>query len=189
MLTKIHLLLVFGFFLLLSLGCDLVTPQARSYETEAVTFTIPAGWQTMEEVWDRPATPDKDYYGLGVQELVMIQYPPEQGAGKVFFAVASAPLADGEDLETRFTQAYARAVPEIEEVSRQAYQLGELSGYEITYRRPWGEPWWNFRDIWLEKDGVIYVLSLHATPNSFETYTDTFDEIVASVMIKDQSGP
>jgi hypothetical protein len=185
MFRNLHIVLSIGFLLVLSVGCDLVSPQARSFENETVAFTIPAGWQTMEEVWDRPATLDKDYYGLGLPELVMIQYPPEQGAGKVFFAVASAPLAEGEDLESRFNQAYALAVPEIEELSRQPYALGELSGYEITYRRPWGEPWWNFRDIWLEKDGVIYLLSFHATPNSFETYKDTFEEIIASVIIKD----
>ena len=174
----------FGFLLVMSLACRLTPTEARTFENEIITFTIPAGWQTMDEVWDRPASPE-EYYGLGVQELVMIQYPPNPGQGKVFFAVASSPLADGQNLESRFTQAYQMAVPEIENVSKKMFEQGELSGYEITYKRPWGEPWWQFRDIWLEKDAVIYVLSFHASPNSFETYSDTFNQILGSFQFKD----
>jgi len=60
-----------------------------------------------------------------------------------------------------------------------------LSGYEITYNRPWGEPWWKFQDIWLEKDNVIYVLSFHAPPTSFDTYNDVFEQILESFQFKD----
>ena len=66
-------------------------------EAERFTFTIPADWQTMEEVWDRPAALEDDYYGLGLQEQVMIQYPPEQGQGKAFFARGVIPAGGGRD--------------------------------------------------------------------------------------------
>ena len=89
---------------LASLACRLAPQQARSYEHEAFSFTIPSGWQTLEEVWGRPAQAGKDFYGLGVAELVMIQYPAQKGQGEVYFAVASAPLAQGEDLQTRFNR-------------------------------------------------------------------------------------
>jgi hypothetical protein len=174
-----------GFLLAISLTCQLTPTKERSFENENLAFTIPAGWQTMDEIWDRPATPGRDYYALGLGEIVMIQYPPERGKGKVFFAVASSPLADGQDLESRFTQAYQVTTPEIEDASKQAFELGGYSGYEIIYKRPWGEPWWQFRDIWLEKDGVIYVLSFHAPPNSLETYSDTFNQILESFRFKD----
>jgi hypothetical protein len=157
----------------------------RTYKHEAFTFTIPAGWQTMEEVFGQSASSGKEYYGLGVQTLVMIQHPPGRGKGKAFFAVASSPLPEGQDLETRFTQAYQRALPEPRDVSTRRFEQGKLSGYEITYKRPWGEPWWQFRDIWLEKDGVIYVLSFHALPGSFATYSGTFEQILKSFQFKD----
>lgn len=169
----------------MSLACRLTPTEVRTFENETITFTIPADWQTMEEIWDRPASLEKDYKGLGVQEIVTIQYPPEQAQGRVFFVVASSPLAGGQDLESRFTQAYQTAVPKIEDASKHLFEQGELSGYEITYRRPWGEPWWQFRDIWLEKNSVIYVLSFYASPNSFETYSDTFDQILKSFQFKD----
>ena len=185
MIRKLHIVISFGFLLLVPLACNLIPTQPRTFENERISFTIPAGWQTMEEVWDRPATRDRDYYGLGLQELVMIQYPPEQGQGKAFFAVASSPLAEGEQLEARFTQAYQNAIPEIEDVIQGTFELGGLTGFEITYRRPWGEPWWNFRDIWLEQDGMIYVLSFHASPNAFETYSETLDGILESFQVNE----
>lgn len=175
---------LFGFLLVSSLACRLTSTKARTFENETVSFTIPAGWQTREEIWGQAAATGQEYKGLGVQELVMIQYPPDQGKGRVFFVVASSPLAEGQDLESRFTQAYQMAVPEIENASQQLFERGELAGYEITYKRPWGEPWWQFRDVWLEKDGVIYVLSFYASPNSFESYTDTFDQILESFRFK-----
>jgi len=166
------------------MACRLTSPKARTYEHEAFTFTIPAGWQTSEEVFGEPTAP-REYDGLGVQELVMIQYPAGQGKGKAFFAVAASPLAEGQSLEARFTQAYQTALPELREVSTRSFEQGNLSGYEITYMRPWGEPWWQFRDIWLEKDGVIYVLSFHALPDSFSACSEAFEQILGSFQFKD----
>lgn len=159
--------------------------KARTFEHEAFTFTIPAGWQTLEEVWKRPTAPQTDYYGLGLQEIITIQHPPKQGQGMAFFTVAAAPLAESQDLETRFKQAYAEAIPPVTDASVQPFARAGLSGYEITYRRPWGEPWWQFRDIWLAKDGMIYVLSFHALPNAFASYSATMDQIIGSFRFKE----
>lgn len=177
-LRRITLLL--ACLLLIALAVFLVSSRARPYEDERFSFTIPWYWQTMDEIWNQPASSGQDYYGLGVQQIVMIQYPARKGQGKAFFAVASSPLADGQDLESRFEQAYQAATPEIKSATQRSFELGELSGYEITYQRPWGEPWWQFRDIWVEKDGVIYVFSFHASPYSFEKYSGAFDQILES---------
>lgn len=183
---RVHRLVIsLGFLLTMFLvGC--VSPaKARTFENDTFSFTIPARWKTIEEVWNRPDSSGQEYYGLGVQELVTIQYPPIQGKGEAFFAVASSQLQDGQDLESRFNQAYRLAIPEIRDAVQQSFERGDLSGYEITYNRPWGEPWWKFRDIWLEKNNVIYVLSFHASPYSFENYNDIFEQILESFQFKD----
>ncbi|MBC7227759.1 MAG: hypothetical protein H5T61_11070, partial [Thermoflexales bacterium] len=143
---------------------------ARTFEHEAFAFVIPVGWKTKAEVWGRSASAGEEYYGLGVREIVTIQYPARRGQGEAFFAVASSPLGDGESLESRFVRAYEEAVPEIRDAVQRPFERGELSGYEITYRRPWGEPWWQFQDVWVERDGVVYVLSFHTYPGDFESY-------------------
>ena len=169
----------------LILSCSFIPTKERTYENENISFTIPSGWKTMEEIWDYSSPVQQEYYGLGVQEIVMIQYPASKGKGAVFFGVASSPLADGETLESRFKEAYESPLPEIEDSEWQPYELNDLSGFEITYRRPWGEPWWKFRDIWLEKDGLIYVLSFHASPASFNEYSEIFNEILKSFNFKE----
>ena len=64
-------------------------------------------------------------------------------------------------------------------------EIGGIPGYEITYDRPWGEPWWRFCDTWLEVDGTVYVLSFHVSPNSFETYSQVYNQILESFRFKD----
>ena len=125
--------------------------RTRVFEHEKFSFTIPSEWKTHEEVWERPMPADADYYGLGLTTLITIQTPPGKGEGRAFFSVASSPLAGGVDLEGRFNMAYENPMPEIKDASRQAYERDGLSGFEITYDRPWGEPWWRFHDIWLGK--------------------------------------
>lgn len=156
------------------------------FENEKFSFVIPANWQTMEELWGQSQQTDRDYYALGVAEIIMITSAREQADGpySAYFAVASSPLAGGTDLETRFHQTYDPLIPELREVSQQKFNSGALSGFEITYQRPWGEPWWQFRDIWVEKDAVIYVLSFHGSPNDFETYKDDFELILQSFNFK-----
>lgn len=189
-------LIVASLLLLTSLACRFLFPNweepptitsspfesPRPFENEKFSFTIPAGWQTMEELWERPQEIGRDYYGLGVGEIIMITNARVQADGTYssYFAVASSPLAGGTDLETRFHQIYDPLIPELREVSQQKFDNGTLSGLEITYQRPWGEPWWQFRDIWMEKDAVIYVLSFHGSPNDFETYKDDFELILQS---------
>lgn len=183
---RVHRLLIsLGFLLTIFLVSCASPAKPRTFENDAFSFTIPAHWNTIEEIWNRPDSSAQEYYGLGVQELVAIQYPSIRGKGEAFFAVASSQLQDGQDLESRFNQAYQLVAAEIRDAVKQSFEHGDLSGYEITYNRPWGEGWWKFRDIWLEKDNVIYVLSFHASPNSFENYNDVFEQILESFQFKD----
>ncbi len=189
--------LLFGILLVTTLACSSLTPEpkatetiafskpARPYENENFSFTIPADWGTMEEVWKYVSTPGADYYGLGVGEIISIQFPAYQGQGGTFFTVSTSPLGDGETLESRFKQAYENPVPEIENVIEQTFERGTLSGLEISYDRPWGEPWWHFHDLWLEKGGSIYVLSSLTYINQFENNKAIFDQILDSFQFKE----
>ena len=78
--------LVIAGFLLTSLACRFLVPNWEEpptlipplfdspllFENEEFSFTIPAGWQAMEELWERPREPGRDYYALGLEEIIMI---------------------------------------------------------------------------------------------------------------------
>jgi hypothetical protein len=189
-----------SFLLFATLACQLLFPNGgepptpvsppfgspRLFENDQFGFTIPAGWQTMEELWDQPQETGRDYYRLGVEEIIMITNARVQGDGlySSYFAVAASPLAGGIDLETRFQHTYDPLISELREVSQQKFDDGTLSGWEITYQRPWGEPWWQFQDLWVEKDALVYVLSFHDAPKGFEKHQDEFDLILNSFRFK-----
>lgn len=158
--------------------------QEHIYEGQTFRFTIPAGWATMQEVWGLTEHPVQEYYGLGVSEEVSIQYPPRQREGQAFFTIASGPLIVREDLETHLRQLYANAIPAVNDLTIQPFTLNSLTGYEATYKRPWGEPWWRFRDVWLEQEGTLYLLSFHASPWTFDNYAETFEQILMSFQFK-----
>ena len=202
---KNRILILTGLFIMITLACRLSNPlqqitkvttvrptlpppvptdsaapvdDKRVFDHEKFSFTIPSDWKTQEEVWGKPMPADTDYYGLGLTTLITIQTPPGKGAGKAFFSVASSPLAGGVDWKAASTWLTKNLCRKLKEASRQTFERNGLSGFEITYDRPWGEPWWRFHDIWLEKDAVIYMLSFHSSPYSFDSYADQFDKIL-----------
>ncbi|GAP40267.1 hypothetical protein [Flexilinea flocculi] len=153
----------------------------RFFENDNFRFEIPKGWALMETVWGDRYSPRKNYYGFELEEIVSIQNSDVAGQGTAFFSVASSPLAGGMDLADRFTAAYEKPVPAIKNVEKKLYQNEEYSGYEITYDRPWGEPWWRFHDLWLvNQDVMIYVLSFHTIPAEYDDNQEIMKQIINS---------
>ena len=171
-------------FLALTLSCSLTPAKARTSENEYFSINAPAGWEIREDVFGESTVVDQGFKGLGVQGVVFLQYPSGKGNGKAFFVVALAPQVEGEDLESRFTRVYQSTTPEIKDASQTSFEKGQLAGYEITYRRPWGEPWWEFRDVWLEHNGMVYVLSFYAAPGSLDKYSGEYQQILDSFQFK-----
>lgn len=174
-----------GLVLLLLVTFCLIATGAQPFENEAFSFTVPGKWKTIEEVWNRSASPGREYCGLGVREIVTFQYPAIPGKGEAFFTVAHSRLRKGEDLKSRMKRSYEKAIPKIKGERINSFQMGGLWAYEIVYHRPWDENWWKFRDIWVEKDGMVYVLSFHALPNSFDTYQEVLYQILESFRFKE----
>ena len=63
------------------------------------------------------------------------------------------------------------------------FERAELSAIECVYRRPWGEPWYAFRDLWFESNGTAYLLSFHAYA------LDGFGEAMAAIVDSFQLAP
>lgn len=149
----------------------------RTFENDDFILTIPAGWGMRMS--------GSDYYDLGTKELVTFHNAPLVTDSRAFLTISVDALEAGEDLQTRVDAAYAVQMTPIEDMAQQVFGQGGLTGFEATYRRPWGEPWWQFRDVWFEKDGRCYLLSFQAPPNSFEDRAAEFDAILKSFSFKE----
>ncbi len=175
--------ILMGAFILATLSCSLLSPDKKNeeqgvFENDAFRFTIPAGWGM--------ALYGGDYNDLNVETVVTVYDNPIMFWSKALFTVATSPL-DG-DLLTHFRQTYENIelqnTPTIEGKS-QAFERGALSGLEIFYTYPYGEKIYSYHDIWLEKDGFVYVLSFSTWPSEFKNYTEEFDCILDSFQFKE----
>lgn len=166
--------------LLLSLLAACAPAGPQTYQDPAFSFSYPADWQSMAELFDTYQA-GGEYYKLGFSEQVTVTSVREKGDSGAYFAVATRPLEQGTALEDVFHDTYAQISAEITDASEATRSLGGLNGYEMRYRRPWGEPWWQFQDVWLQVDGTIYLLSAHAY--NLADYQETLDAILESFVL------
>lgn len=148
----------------------------RTFENDEFILTVPAGWGMRMS--------GRDYYDLGTTEVITFHDDPLITEAGAFLTISVDTLEAGADLQSRVDAAYAVQQTAIEEMAQQPYEQDGLTGIEATYRRPWGEPWWRFRDVWFEVDGVCYLLSFQASPNTFEDNAEVFDAILKSFRFK-----
>jgi hypothetical protein len=158
------------------LACSLSPPQppqVEAFKNDAFSFSIPEDW----------STGTANYLNYGPAFELIVGITDRSLLPNAMFTVTTSPLIGDKSLESRFTQTYA--VWFMENVSKQEFIQGELSGFEIYYSHNLGEGWNAYHDIWLEKDGVIYVLSFSCPNNSIDDYADIFDQILDSFSFKD----
>jgi hypothetical protein len=176
---RIHKLFLIVWVAFLLVACKRAS--SGIYDHVDFSFELPDQWQLMSDLWPNYQS-GRDYYRLGVTEIVMVTSVKKQGQTGAFFAVASAPKPADSSLEDLFHTTYAQISEEIQDVSENPLVLSGVPGFEIYYRRPWGEPWWQFRDIWLENNEIVYVLSFHAF--DLNKYQEEFGPILDSFVFK-----
>lgn len=157
------------------LACARGTP-TRSFSHAEFRFEYPSAWQTMSELWGTHQL-QANYYGLEAEELAALTSVRKRGEMGIWFSVAKRPL-DDTSLSALVENLYTNAQPAVADLERSTRQVGGQEAITVRYRRPWGEPWWEFYDLWLEKDGSAFLLSFHAL--SLDSYTADIDLILQS---------
>lgn len=140
------------------------------FEDANLQFTPPAGWKIVPS--------SGEYFDLGVMELFTIT---DQATGSQFFTIATVPLSAA-NLQTAFSSAYLKG-PAIEEVEFKTADRGALTGIELLYQRPWGEPRWRFHDLWVVIGDQVYVFSFRTYTTNYEPTINTFDDLLVRVVI------
>lgn len=165
-----------------------VTPSAEEtghFENDLFAFDYPSGWRTLDDIWGGGYSPGSENE-LGAQEISGVADPASRTRWErysVYCEVSIRELPAGRTLEEVYREVY-QSVPIQQEISQTTLTVDGLTAYEYTYTQFWGEPLWQRRDVWLEKNGTIYILTCKAFPDSFEERQADFDLIVNSFHIK-----
>lgn len=154
-------------------------PAVKHFKSDEIAFDYPGGWRTYSELW-ASHTPDRDYMGLGVKEIGGV-------AAKGFarsVTIAKGQIPSRSSLEEVMDQAYQSIASQSHStfvpVADGTTTVDGVTAYTKTYKRPWGEAWYQIQDVWLEQRGTIYVLSCKASPTSFDEARGDFDLAINS---------
>jgi sulfatase maturation enzyme AslB (radical SAM superfamily) len=165
--------------IVLSSGCT-DSGGNKSYENNEISFDYPAGWETSSNFYyDRV---------LNASEVAEI-LDPESGDFQLKYTtlvrIERKNMTSGQNLKQIFNNTYsAFNQSNIQFISENNTTVDGAIAYEKVYKMPHGEPWYQIRDVWLEKNGKIYIICCWTLPGNFEKVQKDFDMIINSFHVK-----
>jgi hypothetical protein len=189
-----------AFTTFLAIACNSVTlfpkptPSLLHFENDFVAFDYPAGMKIFNAA--DPAFTPYPTNQLGGQLVAGLADPAEFGNyGHMYRTVGffRHSIPSGSNLEQVMEAAY-RPVDRREGAvdANGPVTLAGLPAYQQTYRIYGGETYYELRDIWAEKDGVIFRVSIwtaYHNPNLFAAFQSLADKILDSLIIKGNLPP
>ena len=163
------------------LACACQPARPHHFVNTAFSFDYPARWQLMSELWPGYQT-GGEYKGLGVEEIITITSVRKQGQFGIWFTVASAPMPGDLSMESTLEQLYQGLPGGLRDLKIESLTIDGKKATKASYQRPWGDPWWQFQDFWLENDRTLYLLSFHALNNAGQR---EYDFILDSFSFRD----
>jgi hypothetical protein len=170
--------------LVVILACSLVPSgrdEPKHYDNGVIAFDYPPDWTV--SIFEAPRSDPI----MGADEILQINLEKSSAAMHILRRRSNP----GESLQDLAEGTYAGwdglQVP-WEPESGASLQVNDNLTYEKIYRRPWGEPWNRFRDVWFQAGDQIYILSCTATQSNFENYQDECDLIVRSFEANEGNG-
>lgn len=179
-----------GWMLVLVLFCPLgfgVPPreQARdliAYQGEGFSLKYPAGWLPLDRIWETYRfREDPD---LHANEIWGVADPGSRTRWEKYTTavhVLRRQMPAGQTFKQAFDATY-KAMPEpFVALHDSESSLHGLQVLEKSYKRPRGEPWYQFRDVWINKDDTIFIISCQALPQKFQDANRAFGVILSSI--------
>jgi hypothetical protein len=154
---------------MLGLGDDLSV--TKHWENEQFSFDYPGHWRTLVEIWGEEAE-------IGVADPGTAT-PWEKYLTSV--RIEARELPPGSTLK----EAFEGTDPQAEgEVSEATTTVDGVVARERLYEKFHGEPLRKIREVWLEKDGNIYIIHCWSTPGHFDEAQADFEVIIGSFHVK-----
>jgi hypothetical protein len=151
----------------------------KLYDHEKFSFRYPDEWHTVEETWPEPGTPfDVNFQAEELGGVI------GRDEGYAACRVYEKPIPEGEELADVLEVTYAEMMTEVVDVREGSTELDGMPALEKVYKQPWGEPWYQVWDVWVEQDGTAYVVSCKTYPNSFDGVAEDFRAIMDTFHLK-----
>jgi hypothetical protein len=159
----------------------------QKFSTSGVSFEYPCSWRTMEEIFGKPAGKTREPE-FDADILVTVTNAIPSPFGEKYTAwctLMTRSTIKGQNLLSQVNGAYSilKNYPD-SEISLQKINVNGNFMVEKIYRRPRGEPWYQVRDIWTEKDNIVFILSCYSNPSDFDKNTNIFTGILKSMTFK-----
>ncbi|HOJ33007.1 MAG TPA: hypothetical protein PK975_05560 [Candidatus Hydrogenedentes bacterium] len=155
---------------------DLVT-----FQGDGFSLTYPSSWLPLNEIWETYQFREDPF--LHAQEIWGVADPGSRTRWEKYTTavhVLRRQMPTGQTLRDVFHATYA-AMPESCAVLYESEsELHGLPVLEKSYKRPRGESWYQFRDIWINKGGTIYIISCQVLPQGFQDANRAFSVILSS---------
>jgi hypothetical protein len=159
----------------------------RTFDNGSVKMDYPGTWRTVEEIFGFSSgqTHDKE---LDAESLITVTNDIPSPFGEKYTAWCELFVkqnSNGVKISELIADSYEILRNyENSEISIEDTTWGGFPAIVKVYRRPRGEPWYQVRDIWVNKADVIYILSCYEYPKSYDSYESIFKEIQDSVVFK-----
>lgn len=177
-------LFVVIFPILAASSIQALSPPFIHYESSEFSLDYPAEWKMISNIFPayRPAVdPER-----GTEEVFAVADPRTATPWEkytVSFTVSRKTGRKAAELESAFSAARA-GLDRRRVISERKLEINGVPAREIVYRKPRGENWYTVRDVWLAKNGTIYLLSCRALPGDFDGYQRSFDLLVDSFRMR-----
>jgi hypothetical protein len=195
--SKQNLAILMAFTILLAIACNSgtffpsPTPSLLHFDNEAVAFDYMEGMDLFAG-GDAAVKCVPDFQLGG--ELVVGFGELKQGTGSYFRSIRifRQPMRSDSNLETIMQEAYLRADPYdlwgpgVMDTAVPVTVAG-LPAFQTTYRVYIGEPAYDLRDVWIPKDGELFIVSiwtLYTNPAAIAAFQADADLLLNSLRIK-----
>ena len=201
---KIRCIKIFSILILLLTACrsipfisttprapeETVTPEMLQFENEMVSFSYPANMLVYDS-GDPAFTTYPINDELGGQLVAGLADPkavyPDGLLYKTvsIFRYSDLPYTTLDEIVDNVYDVIVRPYPEQDVISQ--VTLAGLPALQITYMVFAGEPGFKNRDIWIEKDDLVFRVSawtMWSNPDSYSAFEMLADQIIKSLIIK-----
>jgi len=156
----------------------------KHYSSNGVSFDYPDDWGPISQVF--PKYEMQHDPELNADELaIIVDAGSSTGQGEKYSVsvhIMKRDLPSGVSLKSLFDQTYEDKSYVM--ISDDTATINGIQAYIKVYKKPHGEPWYQVKDVWLEKDGEVYIISCWALPSGFAELQDKFNIIIDSFTIE-----